>query len=88
MTARDRFNAELRDLIDDGRTLGCANDDRFTSESASERAAVRGLCRRCPLIDTCRALADEERPKHGIWAGVDRSPRTPKTKETPQHGNL
>ncbi|KJK10789.1 hypothetical protein UB45_17050 [Terrabacter sp. 28] len=87
MTARDAFNTALRDLLDDGRTPPCANEPRFTSDDPAERAAVLHWCQRCPLVAACAALAEEEDHRHGVWAGIDRSPRTrkpgrPKTTKT------
>lgn len=77
MTARDAFNVALRAVLDDGRTPPCADDERFTSDKAAERAAVVTWCNRCPLTTACAALATEERPVWGVWGpGRDYSPTT------------
>lgn len=48
----------------------CAGDDRFVAED-SDPAPLVAICRRCPLIEPCSALAETGNmlPVFGIVAG-------------------
>ncbi|MEU9706213.1 WhiB family transcriptional regulator [Streptomyces sp. NPDC047981] len=40
-----------------------------------QAAAAKALCRRCPVIEPCRAWALSTGPLHGIWGGMTRADR-------------
>ncbi|KRB45004.1 WhiB family transcriptional regulator [Terrabacter sp. Root181] len=72
MTAREAFNVALLDLLDDGGKLACADDpDAWTGDDPAEKARAARICRSCPLLPHCAAVAVEEKHQHGVWAGVD-----------------
>lgn len=51
----------------------CNNDWRFTLDADDldddEKTQMHNICRRCPLLDTCRIYAVTARPGGGFWAG-------------------
>ena len=76
MTARDRLNAELASLLEQGHIVACAVSGLATSEDPDERAQAVRDCRPCPLRPACGDVGREERHKWGVWGGVDVSPGT------------
>lgn len=58
----------------------CTGDDRFTADhlDPADRAELRAICRRCPLIDECAALGIAVGAPGGFWAGVERHPPQPR----------
>lgn len=46
----------------------CRGDARFIDD-LTKPAAVRDVCRACPLLNACREYATIVRPSGGIWAG-------------------
>lgn len=75
-----RLAAALANLSDRGEILPCQHPGRWwlwTSADRDEREAAAHMCSTCPLLATCAAHAPYE--AHGVWAGVDRTPkqRTP-----------
>ena len=82
MTARERLDAGLLKLAERGETTPCQcrRRDRWTSDDHDERAWAASVCTSlgCPLLAQCGAAADETGEKHGVWAGVDRTPTTRK----------
>ncbi|WP_298992115.1 WhiB family transcriptional regulator [uncultured Pseudokineococcus sp.] len=56
-----------------GEDPPCTGDWRFTSDDLTERTAAATTCGGCPLQQACRAAG--ETATHGVWGGVDRSPR-------------
>lgn len=63
----------------------CAGDDRFTAEPSSLAPGAESdmlrLCRSCPLLEPCAAVAKTTKPAAGFWAGKHRSTRTRATEE-------
>ncbi|MFW5468908.1 WhiB family transcriptional regulator [Knoellia sp. CPCC 206435] len=57
--------------LNEHRTPCGTDGDRWISEDRTTREAVAPLCNTCPLLDPCRALAVEERPTWGVYAGTD-----------------
>lgn len=55
----------------------CDGDDRWTSDSAAERASVAPCCAGCPALAACAERADLVRPRWGVWAGRDYSAGAP-----------
>jgi hypothetical protein len=47
----------------------CKDDDRYISDDVPA-AVVAPLCNVCPVLEQCRAYAQIEKPKGGIWAGT------------------
>ena len=74
MTARETFNRALAGLLERGALPPCAGSAAWTSDEPDERATAAELCKPCPLLDACAALADEGDERWGIWGGIDRSP--------------
>ena len=68
---RDEFDRRLAGLLRSGGWLPCAGRDEWTSENVDDRADAAQCCGWCPLLDACRALAEAEEPKAGVWAGTD-----------------
>src|SRR5574343_6801 len=49
----------------------CRGDPRWTSDDALERQEAAQMCIGCPLIEQCRAFADENREEFAVWGGRD-----------------
>jgi len=59
-----------------GRRPPCADDpSAWYSTNPDERAHAANECRRCPLLDPCRALGENE--PFGVWGGEDHTPPPP-----------
>lgn len=75
MTLPKRGEAEYRALTRalDDTNPACLNDWRFTIDADDidddEKSQMHGMCRQCPLLDTCRVYAATARPNGGFWAG-------------------
>lgn len=65
-------------------TPACLGLELFTASDLDKAdvAACAALCDVCPLFDLCRAYADLEKPKVGVWAG-----RTYRTNNTKREAN-
>lgn len=78
MNARKALDMALVSMAAEGSRPRCAEGtDRnwWTSENADERAHAARLCGKCPAYSECAAVAEEEQPVWGVWAGVDYSNR-------------
>jgi WhiB family redox-sensing transcriptional regulator len=49
--------------------------DLFFSDSASQTAQAKAICRRCPVHDACLNHALEAKEDSGVWGGLDRDER-------------
>lgn len=68
----------LADMADDGVKVPCAEDlatDAWFAETPAERAEAVAQCDGCVVFDLCTAAAAEIRPRFGVWAGRDTTPR-------------
>lgn len=68
----------LADLADDGVKVPCAEDlatDAWFAETPAERAEAAAECDGCAVFNLCAAAAAEIRPRFGVWAGRDWTPR-------------
>lgn len=61
--AFDRLQLAMKD-----REPLCVGDERFIDDDAPV-PMLAFVCEDCPLFNLCRAYADLERPKGGVWAG-------------------
>ena len=86
MTAAEALGHALADLADQGHAPPCQGRrrDRWTSESAEERAWAATVCVTlgCPVLVQCGEAADEFKAAHHVWAGTDRTPAPPARKRT------
>lgn len=85
-TAAEVLGQALLELAEQGRATPCQGRrrDRWTSESAEDRAWAASVCVTlgCPVIEVCGAAADEHDERFGVWAGVDRTPAPHKKPES------
>ncbi len=92
MTAAEALGHALLELADQGRATPCQGRrrDRWTSESAEERAWAATVCvgLGCEVLLQCRAAADEHDERHHVWAGTDRTPAPPAKKRTKESDPL
>lgn len=85
MTARHDLDMALVDLAARGERPRCGWPgiaEWFTSESRADRARAARRCAACPVFFECGAVAEEEHPVHGVWAGRDWT-RHPAKRKTP-----
>lgn len=76
MTARHDMDLALVDLAAKGERPRCGWPDIgpwFTSDDHEDRARAARRCAGCPVLELCAAVAEEEQPCHGVWAGKDYS---------------
>lgn len=79
MTPDERLSIALRDLADDGHTWPCATDpEAWYADDPDTRQAAAQRCTGCPAFAPCGDYADATDQRHGVWAGVDRTKRTPR----------
>ena len=65
-------------LADEGQRPRCgdASDrDMWISDDAKDREQAAAWCVGCPVLAQCGAAAEAENERHGVWAGVDRTPK-------------
>lgn len=68
----------LAELADARIAVPCSEDleaDRWFAETPAERAEAAAECDGCAVFIECDAAAAEIRPRWGVWAGRDWSPR-------------
>jgi hypothetical protein len=75
-TVHSALQQALEDLAEQGRRVPCHRRDEWVSDDDEDREYAAAHCSRCPLIPECAAAADETGEMFGVWAGVDRTPRT------------
>ena len=77
MTAAEALTLALLELADQGRPTPCQGRrrDRWTSESAEERAWAASVCVTldCPVLEVCAAAAVERKESFAVWGGRDRT---------------
>lgn len=74
--AEERLAQKLADLAEDGVLPVCSADpDAWFAETPAERAEAAAECDGCVVFDLCAAAAAEIRPRFGVWAGRDTTPR-------------
>lgn len=76
--ATEALTMALIQLADQGRRPRCSDPgDRelWFSDHQAERDQAAHLCKGCPVLDACHDAAEANREKHGVWAGVERSPK-------------
>lgn len=72
------LSVALAEAAEDGITVPCAEDlttDLWFAETPAERAGAAADCDGCAVFIECAAAAVEIRPRFGVWAGRDWSPR-------------
>lgn len=47
-----------------------ADLELFYSERESDEQEALAYCDRCPVLETCRAVALTDREEHGVWGGT------------------
>jgi len=52
-------------------SVPCGGSELWTSDAPLERAVAAELCADCPVLDSCRAFADENREEFAVWGGRD-----------------
>lgn len=82
-TPSERFDLAAKAALAQGRLVPCGNPrvcGYWTSDDREEREQAERLCRLCPsaVFDACHDLAEDNRERHHVWAGRDRTP--PKVK--------
>ncbi len=83
MTAAEQLTRAMVSLAAHGRRPRCGEPgghELWLSDDAADRAQAARWCAGCPVLDECGAAADEHDEKHGVWAGVDRTPPPAKRK--------
>src|SRR5689334_11489897 len=62
--------------LGDGQLVPCLaeRESLWLSERRVERKRAAELCRQCPVIAECAALADSLPAEYGVWAGIDYAP--------------
>ncbi len=82
MTAAEALSIALLELAEQARATPCQGRrrDRWTSESAEDRAWAATVCvtLACPVLEECGAAADEQDERFGVWGGRDRTAATRK----------
>ena len=58
-----------------GHTPCQLDANAWWSTDAEERATAARACTDCPVLGACAAYADAAQERHGVWAGLDRTPR-------------
>jgi len=80
MSAAEAFGRALLELAEQGRSTPCQGRrrDRWTSESAEDRAWAAAVCvgLSCQLLEQCGAAADERDERANVWGGRDRTAAT------------
>jgi hypothetical protein len=66
----------LNEMNDAEHIPSCQGSDSWTCEDPDERALAARCCTGCPVLSGCSRLAERVKVTFGVWAGVDRSPRT------------
>lgn len=58
-------------------SASCAQSDPelFYADSAAAKAAAKAVCARCPVRDTCLAVALVTGERFGVWGGLDADER-------------
>jgi len=84
VTAQEALSPALLELAEQGRATPCQGQrrDRWTSESAEERAwaAVHCVSLDCAVLEACAAAAAENGEKFAVWGGVDHTVTAQKRK--------
>jgi len=85
MTAAEALGQALLEIAEQRRATPCQGRrrDRWTSESAEDRAWAATVCvgLNCEVLPECAAAAAEQGEKFGVWAGADRTPlKKPRTR--------
>jgi hypothetical protein len=74
--AEERLAQKLADLVEKGVLPVCSADpDRWFAESIDDRRKAAAECAGCPALTECEATALVLRPRFGVWAGRDWTPR-------------
>jgi hypothetical protein len=76
-TPHEALTASLVALRERGEYTPCQRHPERVFGSLEEREAAAAGCSRCPIAEPCRAYAEWARESHGVWGGVDRSPKPP-----------
>jgi len=59
-----------------------ASTERYVSKPSGARETVaKSICRRCPVLEDCRAWVTENPQEYGIWAGMTERERRQARKE-------
>lgn len=75
----------LAELADARIAVPCSLDletDQWFAETPAERAEAATECDGCAAFTECAGAAAEIRPRFGVWAGRDWSPRPRRTNPT------
>jgi Transcription factor WhiB len=76
MTAAETLTNALTEMVDHNQRPPCAGHaDQWTSDNRRQRANAARACQSCPLLTPCGQYADAIKARHGVWAGIDRTPR-------------
>jgi hypothetical protein len=78
MTAAHRLDAALAAMAERGHRPPCTSgtDRLWFGSTSTHRAEAARICRnRCPVVDECRAAADELPARYGVWGGRDYTPK-------------
>jgi len=73
ITTRERLDAALIAMLDDGQVPPCAADpERWFALDAPTISWAASECGRCPVMQQCSdyATSDTVTAKYGTWAGV------------------
>ncbi len=74
--AEERLAAKLANLVEIGVLPVCSADpDRWFAESVDDRRKAAAECTGCPALTECEATALAIKPRFGVWAGRDWTPR-------------
>jgi hypothetical protein len=77
LTPHEVLTAALVQLRDADQATPCQRHPCRVFGSIEEREAASRACAGCPILEPCRAYAEWARESHGVWGGVDRSPKPP-----------
>ena len=77
MTAAEALGHALLEVAEQGRATPCQGRrrDRWTSDDADDRAWAAAVCvgLGCEVLLQCRAAADQQDERFGVWGGRDRT---------------
>ena len=59
-----------------GGLCGQVSPEMWFLERGADSNTVKGICGRCPVINTCLAWAIDTDQLYGIWGGMTRTERT------------
>jgi hypothetical protein len=81
----------LAELANDRIKVPCAEDlatDLWFAETPAERAEAATWCDGCAVFTECAAASVEVRPRFGVWAGRDWTPRPRRNNPTEERESL